>query len=363
MILRSRVSAALAVLAGLLPIAAGVPAVAGPVLLLEADTGRVLYAEDADHQWYPASLTKIMTAYLAFEDIKAGRLKLTDSVTVSELALAQPPSKLGLPVGAEISVDAALRVLIVKSANDVAVMLAEKMAGNVEAFAERMNATAQRIGMSRTRFVNPNGLPAPEQVTTARDLATLSRAALKDFPEHHDMWTLAEVRVGNIRLRSHNRLLKSYPGADGIKTGFICDSGFNVVASANRDGRRLVAVVLGEPSGKERNERAAALLEHGFATADWKAMLGAPTLDKLPVDASAKPVASVRTTVTAWNCNGRASGRKVARRPAKGKATQAPGRQAVKAEQSERAKAGPPQGADGAAGARKPTPRAAAKKE
>lgn len=313
--IRARATAALV---GALLVAFGMPqpADAGPVILLEADNGRVLYAEDQDHLWYPASLTKIMTAYLTFEAIKAGRLKLDDMVQVSEKAHLQAPSKLGLPVGGEVSVDLAIRSLIVKSANDVAVMLAEKVGGSEEAFVQLMNDTAKRLGMSRTRFVNPNGLPAPEQVTTARDLARLARAALKDFPEHRDLWALTEVRVGKQRLRSHNRLLGSLEGADGIKTGFICDSGFNVVASASREGRRLIAVVLGDPSGRERNARAASLLDHGFLTSDWKAMFGAPTLDTLPVDAAAKPVTSVRTSVTAWNCNARMAARKVVRKRA-----------------------------------------------
>jgi D-alanyl-D-alanine carboxypeptidase len=280
-------------------------AVAGPAVLLEAGSGRVLYAEDQDHGWYPASLTKIMTAYIAFEEVKAGRLKLTDMLSVSETAHAQSPSKLGLPVGGEITLDLGLRALIVKSANDVAVMIAERISGSVEAFAERMNATAKRLGMTRTRFTNPNGLPAPDQVTTARDLARLAYAAIRDFPEQDAMWALQEVRIGKQRLRTHNRLLGGYEGADGIKTGFICDSGFNVVASATRDGRRLVAVVLGEPSGKDRNLRAATLLEHGFATSEWKRLFGSQTLETLPVDAAAKAVASVRTSVVAWNCGGR----------------------------------------------------------
>jgi D-alanyl-D-alanine carboxypeptidase len=321
--MRSSKRAALAGLAMLLPIATASlePVVAGPVILLDAESGRVLYAEDQDHQWYPASLTKMMTAYIAFEEIKAGSLQPTDMVGVSETAFVQPPSKLGLPVGAEITVDMALRVLIVKSANDVAVMLAERLGGSVEGFAVRMNATARRLGMTSTNFVNPHGLPAAEQVSSARDLAHLARAVLRDFPERDAMWAMSEVRVGKLQLRSHNALLRGYEGADGIKTGFICDSGFNVVASASRNGRRLVAVVLGEPSGKDRNLRAASLLEHGFVTADWKAMLGTPTIESLPVDAAAKPVASVRTSVTAWNCNPVRAARKSPRRRGNDQAT------------------------------------------
>ena len=278
------------------------PAIAGPALLFEPATGRVLYAEDADHAWHPASLTKIMTSYLAFEAVKAGRLKLDQAIPVSEKAHLQAPSKVGLPVGAEMTVDLALRALIVKSANDVAIMLAEAIAGSEEEFVKRMNDTARRLGMANTRFANPNGLPAPEQVTTARDLARLTRAVVRDFPEHLAMWALPDVHVGKVRMRNHNALLRTLDGADGIKTGFICDSGFNIVASATRDGRKLMAVVLGDVSGRERNIRAASLLEHGFQTWDWKQVLATATIDSLPVAADAKPVQSVRQTIVSWNC-------------------------------------------------------------
>jgi len=298
--------------------AASLPATAGPALLVEAESGRVLYADGQDNEWFPASLTKIMTAYLTFDALKNGRLKLTDEVAVSELAHAQVPSKLGLPVGTAITVDAAIHAVVIKSANDAAIMLAEKIGGSQAAFVQLMNDTAKRLGMTRTHFVNPNGLPVPGQVSTARDLATLTRAVLQDFPERNALWGMSEFQLGKQKLRSHNGLLRKFEGADGIKTGFICDSGFNVVASATRDGMRLIAVVLGEPSGKDRNLRAASLLEHGFETSAWKAQLGAPTLDGLPMDAHAQPVQSVRTSVTAWACNPRAPARKVTRRKPRG---------------------------------------------
>ncbi len=309
-------------------VAAGVPlepARAGPVILVEAGSGRVLYAEEQDHQWYPASLTKVMTAYLAFEAIRSGRLKLTDTVVVSEKALEQAPSKLGLPIGTEIGVDVAIRALVVKSANDVAIMLAEKIGGSEEGFVQLMNDTAKRLGMSRTQFVNPHGLPVPGQISTARDLARLARAALQDFPEHGAVWGLSEMQLGEQRLRSHNGLLRSFEGADGIKTGFICDSGFNVAASATRDGKRLIAVVLGEPSGDDRNLRAASLLNHGFETAAWKVRFGVPTIETMPIDPVAEGVRSVRMSVASWNCNGRKPARQVAKRKPRGpKAKTAP---------------------------------------
>lgn len=294
-----------ATLTALLCASLALPAVAGPALLFDAGNGTVLYAEDQDHQWYPASLTKIMTAYLTFEAIKTGKLTLPSKIPCSEAAHAQPPSKVGLPVGAEMTVDMALQALIVKSANDVAVMLAEAVSGTAPAFVEQMNAAARRLGMTRTQFANPNGLPALEQVTTARDLARLSQAVVRDFPEFTHYWALADMRLGKRRLGTHNRLLKTYDGADGLKTGFICDSGFNVVASASRDGRRLMAVVLGESSGQDRSTRAASLLEHGFQTYGWKAVFNTQGLDDVPIAPDAKGVTSMRESIVSWECGGR----------------------------------------------------------
>lgn len=351
---KAMLGAMLYVFASLMATAGGVTAArSGPALLIEADTGLVVYAEDQDHHWYPASVTKIMTAYLVFDAIKAGRLAMTDMVTVSEHAHVQPPSKLGLPVGGEIPVELALRILIVKSANDVAVMLAEKVAGSEENFASLMNDTAKRLGMTRSHFVNPHGLPVPGQVSTARDLVRLARAALRDFPEHQSMWTLSEVRVGKQRLRSHNQLLKSFEGADGIKTGFICDSGYNVVASATRDGKRLLAVVLGEPTGRDRALRAAALLDHGFETAAWKLQMGAQTIDRLPIDARAEAVTSVRATVASWSCNPR---RVAVRKVAKKRVQAAAERKAARARATTQADAAAAPAATAATKAAKPTP-------
>lgn len=291
-------SAMMLILAGLLPNYAA----AGPALLFDASSGQVLYAEDQDDYWHPASLTKIMTAYLTFEALREGKVTLSTKIPCTEAANLQPPSKLGLPVGGEITLEHALQALIIKSANDVAMMLAEAIGGNEQAFVEKMNATAERLGMTRTRFVNPNGLPAPEQVTTARDLAKLSRAVLKDFPEHAHYWSMGEMRLGKLRIRTHNGLLNTFDGADGLKTGFICDSGFNIVASATRDGRRLMAVVLGEPSGAERTVRAASLLEHGFQHYGWKNLFNTQSIDNLPVPTDAKGITSMRESVVSWDC-------------------------------------------------------------
>jgi D-alanyl-D-alanine carboxypeptidase len=278
---------------------------AGPALLFDAANGKVLYAEDQDDQWHPASLTKIMTAYLVFEALKSGRLTTEQKIPVSENAHAQPPSKVGLPVGAEMTVDLAIRTLIVKSANDVAVMLAEAIGGTEAAFIQRMNETAQRLGMTRTKFVNANGLPAPEQVTTARDLARLTRVVVRDYPEYAPLWSMADMQVGRRRLRTHNGLLRTYDGADGLKTGFICDAGFNVVATATRDDRRLVAVVLGEYTSRDRSLRAASLLEHGFKNYGWKEFFSSTTVDSLPVGADTTAVHSIREHVASFACNPR----------------------------------------------------------
>lgn len=288
-------------------------ALAGPALLFEPTTGKVLYAEDPDTLWHPASLTKIMTAYLALDAFKTGRLKPDQKLVVSEKAVLQDPSKIGLPVNATISADLALQAVVVKSANDATVILAEAIAGSEEDFVKLMNDTAKRLGMKKTHFVNTNGLPAPEQVTTARDLARLTAALLRDFPDQNHLWAQTEVRVGRKLLRTHNGLLRTFEGADGIKTGFICDAGYNVVASATRDGRRLIAVVLGEASGRERSVRAASMLEHGFMTYGWKQIFNSTTLDTLPVPDDAKGVSSMRQAVHNWACNGR----RVAGRPVK----------------------------------------------
>ena len=165
-----------------------------------------------------------------------------------------------------------------------------------------MNATAARLGMTRTKFVNANGLPATEQVTTARDLARLASAVVRDYPEHAQLWSMLEVRLGKRRLHTHNGILTNYAGADGMKTGFICDSGFNVVASATREGHKLIAVVLGEPTGGERTVRAANLLEHGFNTLKWKALFAPQTLETMPVAEDAKGPMTMRQAVISYEC-------------------------------------------------------------
>ncbi|MBT3071459.1 D-alanyl-D-alanine carboxypeptidase [Rhodomicrobium sp. Az07] len=328
-------------------------AVAGPALLTEPATGLVLYAEDADLPWRPASLTKLMTAYLAFEAIRDGRLSPEDMLTSTALSRSQPPSKFGLPLGAQIKVDLGIKALIVKSANDVAVMLAEKIGGSNEAFVDQMNRTAKRLGMTNTKFVNPNGLPqfnpdgteTPDQaVTTARDMALLSNMILKEFPQYGHIFSMTEVRVGNRLLTSHNSILKRYDGADGMKTGFVCAAGYNVVASATRNGRQLVAVVLGERSSGARTIRAAALFEHGFEIYPWKAVL-APTLATWPVETleGAQP-ADMRGIV----CSGRKPAVSAKQKPKRPKSKPGHGASAAK-----------PRAANAPGEKKKPAPKAA----
>jgi D-alanyl-D-alanine carboxypeptidase len=258
---------------------------AGPALVFEPYNGTIFYAEDPDALWYPASLTKLMTAYVAFQAIRDGKVTLQTPVICSKKATQQAPSKLWLKEGESLTLDTALKVLIVKSANDVAVMIAETVAGSEEAFVARMNEEAKRLGMTNSSFANPHGLPNDGQISTARDLARLARAIIIEFPEHADLFTVRTVQVKDKVLRSHNGMLVSLPGADGMKTGFICDSGFNIVVSATREGRKLVAVVLGEPSVATRRVRATDLLENGFKRYFWKSLFGT-SLDGLAMQAS-----------------------------------------------------------------------------
>lgn len=233
-------------------------------LLIEASTGKVLHAENATYPWYPASVTKLMTAYTTLRTVKEGRISFNTLLTVSRNAAAQQPTKMGFNVGTTVTVDNALKMLMVKSANDMAVTIAEGVGGSIEGFADLMNANARRLGMTQSNFVNPNGLPAENHVTSARDLAILARALIREFPEYDSYWHISSIRYGNRVMRNYNSLIDRYPGADGMKTGFICASGYNVVASATRNGRRLIAVVLGAWSGAVRAQKAAQLLERGF---------------------------------------------------------------------------------------------------
>src|SRR5258708_13368443 len=184
---------------------------------------------------------------------------------MSARAARMPPSKMGFRPGTQVTLDNAVKMLMVKSPNDVAVVVAEGVSGSIEAFADDMNADAQRLGVHESHFVNPNGWHNPDHVSSARDMAMIARALLREFPEHANLFSIGALQLGNQYIANHNGLLGRYPGADGMKTGFTCPAGFNVVASANHSGRRLIVVVLGAPSARTRNQEAADLFDPGFA--------------------------------------------------------------------------------------------------
>ena len=234
-------------------------------IVIDAKTGTVFSSDAPNHLWYPASLTKLMTVYIALSEIEAGRLSFEDRIKVSEHAARQNPVRFGLRSGQVITVRDAINAAIVASANDAAVALAEKIAGTESAFAQRMTGTAMELGMFRTFSANASGLPADNQVTTARDLAILASAFLHDFPQHYILFNQRSVTIGKRSRGTVNSILGAYNGADGMKTGFTCASGYNMVASAERDGRRLIGIVLGSRNGGARTLEMKRLLDAGFA--------------------------------------------------------------------------------------------------
>jgi len=250
--------------AALAPIVSATPARSEALILVDADSGKVLRAENATYPWYPASVTKLMTLYMTLSAIRDHRIAFDTLFTVSANAAAQAPTKMGFPAGTQVTVDNALKMMMVKSANDMAAMLAEGVGGSIDDFAEMMTATAHHLGMTESNFVNPNGLPADGQITSARDLAILARALIHEFPQYDSYWHIPAIKFGRHVVRNYNQLIGRYPGADGMKTGFICASGFNLVATATRDNKKLIAVVLGAPSSAVRAVKAAEMLESGF---------------------------------------------------------------------------------------------------
>ena len=235
-------------------------------IAIDARSGKVLYSRYADSPRYPASLTKVMTLYLLFEDLQNGKVTLNSKLKVSKHASRQAPSKLGLKPGSTIRVRDAIGALVTKSANDVAVVVAENLAGSVPQFAERMTRKARGIGMTRTTFRNPSGLPDAKQKTTARDMATLALRVQRDFPTYYKHFGTRTFKYGKRRYRNHNRLLGRVKGVDGIKTGYTRASGFNLTTSARRNGKRVVAVVMGGKTGRSRNAYMRRLIERMFRT-------------------------------------------------------------------------------------------------
>jgi D-alanyl-D-alanine carboxypeptidase (penicillin-binding protein 5/6) len=233
-------------------------------IVIDANSGAVLYESRPDSPRYPASITKVMTMYLAFEALAEGRLKLTDTITVSPRAASMAPTKLGLRAGETISVDDALRALAVQSANDMAVAVAEKIGGTEPRFAALMTLRGQELGMTHTRFVNASGLPDSRQLSSARDIAILSRSVMRDYPQYYSYFGTQQFAFRGRTMRNHNGLLGKMPGVDGLKTGYTNASGFNLSASAVRNGRRLIAVVMGGSSTAARDSNVEDLLLTGF---------------------------------------------------------------------------------------------------
>lgn len=240
------------------------PAFANPKISVDVQTLKVYEQEDAFHKWYPASLTKMMTAYTAFRALKAGEVTLETPVTMSNNSVGQKPSKMPFRVGDRITLDNALKIMLVKSANDVAVAISETVGGSEAGFVSRMNAEAARIGMSSSHFINPNGLPGKGQYTTARDLAVLAITIKREFPQYGGYFSLEGFTSQSRDYSNYNLLIGRYNGADGMKTGFICASGFNQVASATRGNRSVVTVVLGTDSLGARADESARMLEEGL---------------------------------------------------------------------------------------------------
>ncbi|MDW9481143.1 serine hydrolase [Sinorhizobium meliloti] len=242
------------------------PAQARPALSVDVDTGTVVAAHDKDRSWHPASVTKLMTAAVALEAVRAGKLTLRTPIAFSKNAASIPPSKLGLKAGASIPLGDALRIMLTRSMNDVAVAIAETTAGSEASFARLMNLKAASLGMRGTRFVNASGLHDPEQVSTAADLAILARHILLEFPESAPLFGIPSVTYAGRTLRNTNGLVGRYAGVQGMKTGYVCASGFNLVGLASRGSRRILTVVLGAPNARTREKETALLFDTAFAS-------------------------------------------------------------------------------------------------
>lgn len=286
-------------------------------LVMDADTGVILSSRYADKVLHPASLTKMMTLLLTFEALDRGDITLNSRVKISRRAASMVPSKLDLPVGYNIKVRDAIYALVTKSANDVAVALAERLGGSESKFAAAMTSRARTIGMSRTRFKNASGLHHSQQVSTARDMAKLARYILQRYPHYYHYFSTASFTYRGKTYRSHNRLMKTYRGMDGFKTGYISKAGFNLVASAKRDGRRLIGVVFGGRSGKTRNAHMADIMDAGFKKAS-RTRIASTTIPPKPQSKPVFGLASMEAKPTTSSFTSLASletGRKLAVNP------------------------------------------------
>jgi D-alanyl-D-alanine carboxypeptidase len=233
-------------------------------IVLDADSGRVLHESDSTLRWYPASLTKVMTLYLAFQALESGRLHLDELLIASPHAARQPKSRIGLRSGQSIRAEQAIQAVATRSANDAAVLLAERLGGSESSFAQMMTDQAQRLGMYNSQFRNASGLPDEGQISSARDLALLASTLIHQYPQYYRYFSAQEINYQGRMLPSTNRILKSYPDADGMKTGFTCGSGYNLIASAKRNGHRIIGVLLGGHSSAERFHEMERLLDLGF---------------------------------------------------------------------------------------------------
>ena len=233
-------------------------------VIMDPKTGEILHSRNATASRYPASLTKMMTLYVLFEEMAKGKIELDDTLRVSEYATTQPQTHISLDEGDRLPVEVAIKAMVVRSANDVSVVIAENIAGSVSRFADRMNATAAALGMKNTHFENPNGLPNDQQVTSALDMAKLGIALKRDFPQYYHYFSTREFSWNGVSYYTHNRVMLRYSGVDGIKTGYIGKSGFNLVTSVERGGRPLIGVVMGGTSGRWRDDKMIALLGDGY---------------------------------------------------------------------------------------------------
>ena len=262
-------------------------------IVIDARSGEVLYENNADARLHPASLTKMMTLYIAFQEIEAGRLSLDTKVTVTKYAASQPPSRLGLKPGQKIALRYLIRAAAVKSANDAASAIGDHIGGDAETFAKRMTRTAKQLGMTNTTFKNANGLTAKGHLSSARDMNTLGRHLFYDFPQYYNIFSRRTADAGVATVRNTNsRFLDSYEGADGIKTGYTNPAGFNLTASAQRGGKRIIATVFGGTSTAQRNAKMAELMDLGFKTAKNRVTEQPPVAPEAPADlliASAEP--------------------------------------------------------------------------
>lgn len=250
--------------------------------VVHADSGDVLFDRYSTGRRYPASLTKVMTLYLLFEELEAGKVTLNTKLKISKRAAGQPPSKLGLKAGSTITVEDAIEALVVRSANDVAVVVAEHIAGSEWKFAQQMTTRARALGMRRTTFRNASGLPNSKQVTTARDMATLAKRVSQDFPQYFHYFQKTRFSWNGRTYRTHNKLVGSFDGATGLKTGYTRRSGFNLATTAERDGHRLIGIVLGGRSGVTRDRHMRDIMNRAYANIKKRPTLVAALHRKKP---------------------------------------------------------------------------------